>query len=631
MVKGTFRVTTSEQRNGPLGYLQESFLKSTMSSHELGILAMRWAALFLKEYAAAKPNSKLLDALSYAIAISEPSIAQDAWGCHYRGKHDPILNTHRVCDLGRKIGRKLTKEDEQAISIVAFSIWCGTRVSYHERSYDGVQQPTFSQASYKNLIATAFSSQHCLFWVASNITDFLNKRFKEEKIPYPSAKSKKSDIIINEERAAKALEPTISFKVEVAEFLSGKWKGKQAFDEYPRPSNGHDRSWFKTPGLRYLRLRLMGRAGWAELVARERKALVPEHPSINSSLARVLPLENHLDRHGMPIPGRKRKAGEGLSGDGVTRVRGIELVKGDIEIVGDRPRNDEIALVTPHDLWVICALVFGEKSPQHPVFSLNFIKDLKKGDATRSILQECEFEPGWIQATRLGQSIFYADYLLQQIIGQEDFPVQSLTNYRASRIEKSMREWTEKERAAATLLGSLRNNYNDNIEGKIGARYCISIRDVVVRGSKRKIDVVKGSCYIESSYIVKTKNGDINNRFRLDDQSTSIGRNAHAFTKNFDKICILYPVFRRVEQLLILHKLIFFAHKTGLRLPKSRQGELSAWIKDQKSHVVQQSVPMSYHNHGCTCCGDWCDAVPKLWQGEFEFQRYRSLGYGQKE
>lgn len=599
------RIVKSAEIYGPLVQYFNPILDAKASAQACGVFAMRWACNLLHYFHEECINKELLAILVSAIYHSESAISAGHWGCFYSGKNDPINNVRELVSILGKSKYEISDLDKCVIDAVTLAIWSGTRVStdltWHE---NGGNSFSIDVCNYHSITNLGYPAQVCLFATLTKTHLAVSKHSS-----------------LKNERLLQALEE------EILCFVDGYYSEFESIGQFKPPITINDDIW-TSELFAPLRLSVLGRDGWAETVTKEFEQLNITEAELNQSLSLIGPEYNQTDIDGIPIPGLLNRLHDKNAVLGYDSIHGLEKTANGFDVIGIASPAGAIPLIYPEDISVIISLAYGEDEPITPTFSLvNYSKVHGDLETREFILQKRVFKPSWIQNTLLGQSMFFADYLLQQIIGQKGTPLQSIKNFRISRTSignKKYRTTTSIEdgtrvtksgfdqdlidrNASEIFLEEMYSEEGESPENDLGGRFCICLTDIGVENRENTlITYLSGGCYIESSFKIKNDDGSINHLFRLNDRDTNIGISAKKFSSNFEKIGNLFPVFLRVEQLLILHRLVSYAHECGWSISDAELKFSQRLIsKQKKNKQAALYAPMSYHNFGCKCCGQW--------------------------
>jgi hypothetical protein len=389
------------------------------------------------------------------------------------------------------------------------------------------------------------------------------------------------------------------FCSETSKLIGGEFSWAESVSEFgPLPSLDS----VSLPPVPHMLERLRVREDWKSAVRHELELLSTTETDLDRWVSDIGPRYNELDSDGIPIPGALVAA---PNSGGLGSVEGITRTGNGIAVIGRQASGNEKPLIFDSDVRVALILAFLEKTPIEPHFSLDSFLDKKEGDEISSILQERVFNPEWLGSTDFGRTLAYSDYLLQQVIGASDICLQSVTTY-ASAISRGGRAGPDKQSPAFRYLNKMRAADVPDPAGVEGGRFCIKLRELSVRILDRDdtIALSGGGGYIESSYYFPGADGALNSSYRRDDETTANGKRSANFSKSWGVLCGVFPVFARVESLLVLFKLFKFARERGWKLPDATM-KLLREERLKLSVPPKSYVPFPYHQSGCRCHGRW--------------------------
>jgi hypothetical protein len=295
----------------------------------------------------------------------------------------------------------------------------------------------------------------------------------------------------------------------------------------------------------------------------------------------------------------------------VRELGGTRLIDGRIHANGTPQGRGQWPLIFQDDIKVALALAFAnEAGPSTPTFSLDRVEARSAGAKYDSILQRKVFDPEWLGTTDFGRSLFWSDYLMQQLVGIEGMPMQSLTDHTRTRRQQKAEDPGSSWEWLSKLLAT---EGPETPKDSLGSRMCIKLRRLSVTISPDKTEIIlrSGGCYLEASYIRPASNGKHNYAYRLNDTATQAGATAANVNVGWKRLSRIFPVFARLEQLLTLYKILEHGRQLGWRLSPNEL-ELTKKFVTARPKLDPRTtvVPMPYHKSGCQCCGAWPEPAP---------------------
>ncbi len=302
---------------------------------------------------------------------------------------------------------------------------------------------------------------------------------------------------------------------------------------------------------------------------------------LTTAVNRTGPVYNSVTEDGIAMPGSHLRPLP-LTKTAWSDLQGAAVVNGRIEVFGSKASSTADAFLFTEDTDVVLALIFGGDTATRPAtFSLETPEKLVGSSANKDLLLYCEFTPEWMSATAFGKTLSYCDYMLKLAWGCQVpsfFDSTIFTSRMCLRPELRLPDW----------MADLCFVDNDPGIGVSKGRLCWKIRDVKIERrpivqkvsffQKQQHDAfhMTGSqVYVESSlWLTNPDDSDLNRNFMPDDERTRPGKRAAALTRRFDDLCTLFPVFRRLEQLLRLYALVESMRNQGVTLSAQEMARL---------------------------------------------------------
>ena len=320
-----------------------------------------------------------------------------------------------------------------------------------------------------------------------------------------------------------------------------------------------------------------------------------------ASVARVGPVHNMVDQHGILIPGLLAESEH--ADEGWVSIDIIEFYRGDFRVLGQKS-GPLVPMVTAEDLDVAAALAFIDRQTR-----LSLSLDEIASNIENIRLNQKAFKPSWLGATPFGQSLFLADWLMKAFTSHDGLPSITDPLITGSAIDG----W--KPPAFVKSLSQIEGSYElpDGSEAKFG-RSELVIRSIdVEKAIFRKFGLFQTMQYrirdasfkIESSLTSDPFSQDAH--CRHDDMQTGPGAWAAAFQKNFQYVADLFPVFERVKTVLGLFAVFSQARQDGVVLSARTQARLRKRVEGYaaaaRRYPNPELSPKPYHNGGCQCVG----------------------------
>lgn len=260
--------------------------------------------------------------------------------------------------------------------------------------------------------------------------------------------------------------------------------------------------------------------------------------------------------------------------NGLGVVRGLSAApSGEIRLRCDLPTSPANTFLTSEDVNVALALAFGANEPIMPALS---IEDVGKKDAQspRLFIKRKEWKPAWIGHTQLGKTLYAADYWMARIIsGSSRF----YTN------DQALDPLADAILQKLALAGGQTDGHAE--------RVMIEPREIVRTWSG---SIQEGlSCQIHSAAIgvlganvVVHADGTEDRSRNVNDDKYGAGRAANIFTKHYNEIAKLWPVFERTRQLTVLLSLLKELREKGFMPSPGMQSGIDATYR----HFVEKPV-----------------------------------------
>lgn len=308
---------------------------------------------------------------------------------------------------------------------------------------------------------------------------------------------------------------------------------------------------------------------YRELLQACAKADNVEWSAIISSVQRVFPQYHQLNANGIPIPGKFDPL---CIPKGLKSVSAVEIDRSrrQLTLCGSPADIGDLSLVFPEDWDVAQLLVFGPHPYSgEPGFGLE--EDSRHGFYWPFLLKS--IKPAWLEHTAFGSALYYADYLMKQIVH----------GGLVSLIDPSIGScWEELNNETPIPLWLRRFGYI--FPGKApendGSRQCLQLKQIDVHKQilrsgflglhqREIIHVVGSHMYIDSSYCKNRADGTQDSAIAYNDTTTPRGAEAAAFTAHYDDIANLFPVFARIREVFTLVKVLQLIRDDGFILPKA--------------------------------------------------------------
>ncbi len=251
-----------------------------------------------------------------------------------------------------------------------------------------------------------------------------------------------------------------------------------------------------------------------------------------------------------------------VSGLGVLRVLSTTS-SGQIILQCDQPTSPANTFITGEDVSVALALAFRESEPIMPSLS---IEDINSENASlpRFFIERKEWNPAWVGHTQLGKTLYAADYWMGRILWNQSrfYTIDRTLDPLANAILQKL----------ALAGGQADGNY---------ARAMIQPKAII----RTWTGSVQGglSCQIHSAAIgvlganiVVHADGTEDRSRNVNDDKYSAGRAANIFTKHYDDIAKVWPVFERTRQLNVLLSLLRELREKGFKPSATLQRTIDA-------------------------------------------------------
>jgi|GEM_PF-6579172 len=284
--------------------------------------------------------------------------------------------------------------------------------------------------------------------------------------------------------------------------------------------------------------------------------------AVNRSTIRFGPVYNQMDAQGLPVLGALLDAAstieERLEAEAnfgaFTPTPGARIFLGlQADAMGDiafkfAHSDEKPGLILQQDVDVVMALAFGDEQPIWPQFSLEDAKD--EIDDPYDIFSIKQWNPAWLAHTYLGHTLYTTDILAAALAwDSKKLAVASETD----RLSKQGINIANSLLDDLTLSGGSCAGHStgrvmlrpENVPITVYLHQTFLLRDIW------EVHAGQAKMMLDGAFIGNTHGSTAEDReIALNDPRYSHGRAAATFTRHFNDIAALVPVFERARQLM---------------------------------------------------------------------------------